>query len=185
MTAIRGLESCIQLPKARERESQGEVMDRPIVGSIEQEFRRYKRVAEGALAQLTDEEITQPGPGATHSAATITWHIAGNLTSRFTDFLTSDGEKPWRDRESEFQGRIVTRPVLLARWEEGWEVLFQAITPLVDAQMSRTVAIRGAPIPVHEALHRALAHISYHVGQIVCLARARRGDAWQYLSPRS
>jgi len=160
-------------------------MDRPIVGSIELEFRHYKQVAEGALAQLTDEEIIQPGPGDTHSAATIAWHIVGNLTSRFTDFLTSDGEKPWRDRESEFQIRNVTRPVLLARWEEGWQVLFQAITPLGDAKLSRTVAIRGAPIPVHEALHRALAHISYHVGQIVYLARTHRGDAWQCLSPRT
>ena len=137
------------MPKTRRRESEREVMDRPILGSIELEFRRYKEIAEGALAQLTDEEIIQPGPGATHSAATIAWHIAGNLTSRFTDFLTSDGEKSWRDRESEFQMRNVTRPVLLARWDEGWQTLFQAITPIEDVEMTRTVVIRGASPPVH------------------------------------
>jgi len=157
-------------------------MDRSIVGSVESEFRRYKEVAEGALAQLTDEEIIQPGPGGTHSAATIAWHIAGNLTSRFTDFLSSDGEKPWRDRESEFHPRSVTRTALMERWGEGWQTLFQAVTPLADAELAQTVTVRGADIPVHEALHRALAHISYHVGQIVYLARGYRGDAWHYLS---
>jgi uncharacterized damage-inducible protein DinB len=158
-------------------------MDRPVTGSVESEFRRYKQIAEGALAQLTDEEILEPGPGGIHSAATIVWHIAGNLTSRFTDFLTSDGEKPWRDRESEFQAREVPRSILLSRWEEGWQALFQAIKPLADAELERTVAIRGVALPVHEALHRALAHISYHVGQIVHIARGYRGDSWIFLSP--
>src|SRR5207249_5421351 len=131
-----------------------------VIQSIAGEYRRYKALAEGALAQLSDGEICTPAPGAGNSIATICWHISGNLRSRFTDFLTSDGEKPWRNREEEFQARSVTKAELLAHWEEGWSSLFMALGALDDADLGRTVTIRGQALGVDEALHRSLAHTS-------------------------
>ncbi len=153
---------------------------RKIVGSVEGEYRRYKQLGEGSFAQLTDAQLSQSIGG--NSVATIVWHISGNLASRFTDFLESDGEKPWRDRETEFLSRDVSGPDLLEKWEKGWTALFRSLSELQDGQLERTVAIRGVPLAVHEALHRSLAHTSYHVGQIVFLAKALRGADWKYLS---
>lgn len=155
---------------------------RDIVGSIEAEYRRYKALAEGAMRQLSDGDLCEVGPGVGNSVAVLVWHISGNLTSRFTDFLTSDGEKPWRDRESEFAPRTVPRSDLLAKWEQGWGVLFDALEPLTDDDLPRRVSIRGQALSVVEALHRSLAHVSYHVGQVVYIARARRRESWQFLS---
>src|SRR6058998_1571991 len=156
---------------------------REIISSMEGEWRRYKRLGEGAFRQLRDDELGKAGPGGGNSVATIVWHIAGNLDSRFTDFLTSDGEKPWRDRDSEFQTRPdVTRQELLQIWNEGWETLFAALEPLNDEDLARTVTIRGEKLLVHEALHRLLAHTSYHVGQIVYLAKSFRGSDWKWLT---
>ena len=153
-----------------------------IVQSVRAEFLRYKTLAEGALSQLSAAELVSAGSDAANAPAVICWHIAGNLRSRFTDFLTSDGEKPWRHREEEFARRAVTMPELLAHWERGWSVLFQALDGLRDEQLSERITIRGQPFQVHEALHRALAHISYHVGQLVYVGRSVRGSAWRFLS---
>lgn len=150
--------------------------------SITNEFRRYKTLGDKAIAQLRDEELGAAGPGANSSVATIAWHIAGNLASRFTDFLTTDGEKPWRDRDREFLERHVPRADLVAYWERGWSILFDTLASLDDAHLTHAVTVRGQPLLVHEALHRALAHASYHVGQIVYLAKSARGDDWQSLS---
>ena len=156
---------------------------RDIVSSIEGEWRRYKALGEGALRQLQDDEFGKVGPGNGNSIAVIVWHISGNLKSRFTDFLTADGEKPWRDRDAEFQPRSnVTRDGLLERWSDGWKTLFAALGPLTDEDLSRMVTIRGETFRVHEALHRLLAHTSYHVGQIVYLAKSFRADEWNSLS---
>ena len=125
---------------------------------------------------------TQAGPSNGNSLAVICWHISGNLESRFTDFLTSDGEKPWRDREQEFAARSVSRAELKAKWERGWGVLGSALAGLADADLSKTVTIRGQALAVHEALYRALAHISYHVGQVVFLAKHFAGSNWTSLS---
>ncbi len=154
---------------------------RALVASIEAEYRRYKTLGESAVKQLADPQLVD-ATGPSNSIATIIWHLAGNLKSRFTDFLTSDGEKPWRDRDSEFLARHVTRAELMAQWDDGWRVLFAALTPLTDVDLERTVTIRGQPHTVAEALHRSLAHASYHVGQIVYVAKALRGADWQYLS---
>jgi hypothetical protein len=154
----------------------------PIIASIHAEYTRYKTLAEAALAQLSDDELIAPGSGDGNSIAVICRHIAGNLRSRFTDFLTSDGEKPWRRRDEEFEAREVTRVELLAHWERGWTALFDALNELKDADLARTVTIRSQPLLVHEALHRSLAHASYHVGQIVYAARAWRGEQWRFLS---
>ncbi len=155
---------------------------RQLIDSIRSEYGRYKQLAEDAMAQLEEESLAAPGPNDGNSIATICWHMSGNLASRFTDFLTSDGEKPWRRREEEFYARHVTRAELLAKWAQGWDVLFHALADLNDADLGRTVTIRQQPLRVHEALHRSLAHTSYHVGQIVYLAKAMRGKDWRYLS---
>ena len=154
---------------------------RDLIASIEAEYRRYKTLGEGAMDQLADSQLAQVA-GTGNSIVTIVWHLAGNLKSRFTDFLTADGEKPWRDRDSEFLAREVSRKELQAKWEDGWRVLFAALTDLSDVDLGRTVTIRGEPHTVAQALHRSLAHASYHVGQIVYEAKALRGADWRYLS---
>ncbi|HSP16665.1 MAG TPA: DUF1572 family protein [Thermoanaerobaculia bacterium] len=154
---------------------------RQIVESIEGEFRRYKGLAEGAISQLSESQL-QSRTGESNSVAIIMWHVGGNLKSRFTDFLTSDGEKTWRDRESEFAERRVPRQELLAKWEEGWQALFSALAPLSDEQREQQVTIRGVPHSILEALHRSLSHVSYHVGQIVFIAHSLRGAEWRYLT---
>jgi hypothetical protein len=112
----------------------------------------------------------------------ICWHLSGNLQSRFTDFLSTDGEKPWRQREEEFRARTVTRAELNAKWSQGWNALLDTLETLRDDQLSATVTIRGQPLLVHEALLRSLAHLSYHVGQIVYIAKSLRGGEWKFLS---
>jgi hypothetical protein len=156
-------------------------VSRHTISAIEDEFRRYKSVGEGALEQLQGDELLA-APEAGNSVATLVWHISGNLESRFTDFLTTDGEKTWRDRDGELGPRTASVEEVRAKWERGWDVLFRAIGPLGDVDLARTVSIRGVPLCVDEALARALAHICYHVGQIVYAARAFRGGAWRYLS---
>jgi uncharacterized damage-inducible protein DinB len=153
-----------------------------IVESIRAEYLRYKGLAEAAIAQLSEAELSAQGPNGGNSIAVICWHISGNLRSRFTDFLTSDGEKPWRKREEEFQARTVTRSELDSKWDQGWDVLLATLATLTDEQLQLTVTIRGQSLHVHEALHRSLAHLSYHVGQIVYVAKSFRGKNWTYLS---
>ncbi len=158
-----------------------------LIKSIEAEYCRYKAVAEAALAQVPEASLSQAGSagsaeGEGNSLAILCWHLSGNLRSRFTDFLASDGEKPWRQRDEEFAVRTVSRAELLARWQQGWDVLLATLGQLTDADLTKTVLIRGQPLAVHEALHRSLAHASYHVGQIVSLAHAMCGADWRYLS---
>jgi hypothetical protein len=153
-----------------------------IVASVQAEFLRYKALAEAALSQLNEDELLLTGSGGGNSIAILCWHVGGNLRSRFTDFLTTDGEKPWRKRDEEFLARAVSRADLLAQWERGWTALLDTLSGLTDADLSRTVAIRGQSLRVIEALHRALAHVSYHVGQIVYMARGLRGPSWRFLS---
>jgi len=152
-----------------------------IIESIRGEYIRYKSLAEGAIAQLEDEELAAR-PDGRNSIVVICWHVSGNLQSRFTDFLTSDGEKPWRHREEEFQNRTATRSELLAKWDEGWKVLLDALKQLTDDQLHATITIRGQVWEVHEALQRSLAHTAYHAGQIVYIAKSLRGTNWQFLS---
>jgi hypothetical protein len=155
---------------------------RQVVSSIESEYRRYKLLAEAAIHQLDDDELGEGGGDTLNSIATLVWHVSGNLKSRFTDFLTADGEKPWRNRDEEFRPRHVRKAELLNRWEEGWGVLFHALHDLTDSDLARSVTIRSYPLSAAEALHRSLAHISYHVGQIVFIAKATRGKDWENLS---
>ena len=156
-------------------------MPRDVLTSIESEYRRSKALGERAMEQLETEQLcTSSAHGA--SVATLVWHIAGNLKSRFTDFLTSDGEKPWRNRESEFEERLATLEELMAKWEDGWSALFEALAGLGDEDLSRQVTIREEPRSVIAALHRSLAHTSSHVGQIIYVAKMLKGEEWTYLS---
>jgi uncharacterized damage-inducible protein DinB len=153
-----------------------------LIKSIDAEYRRYKALAERALEQVSDEQLSLPSPSDDLSLAVICWHVSGNLRSRFTDFLSADGEKPWRHRDEEFEGRTVSRQELMAKWEQGWAVLLETLNGLTDEQLNDAVTIRSQSLHVHEALHRSLAHTSYHVGQIVFLAKALRGAGWTSLT---
>jgi hypothetical protein len=153
-----------------------------IVESIKAEYLRYKTLAEAAIRQLDDRQLAVHTSDNSNSIATICWHVAGNLKSRFTDFLTSDGEKSWRHREEEFAVRAVTKAELLAKWDDGWSALLGALKELGDEQLHGTVTIRAQHLAVHEALQRSLAHVAYHVGQVVYIAKSLRGAEWTYLS---
>ena len=155
---------------------------RTFMESIEEVYRRYRSTAEAAMDQLSDEELIAVPAGAASSVATIAWHVGGNLRSRFTDFLTADGEKPWRDRESEFLARTPSRAELLESWNSGWDVLQESLAGVADSNLADTVTIRGEELSVIQALHRSLAHTAYHVGQIVHRAKELRGKEWEYLS---
>ena len=153
-----------------------------VIASIEAEYRRYKALADAAISQVGDEELPELGPGGSNSIEILVRHLSGNLRSRFTDFRTSDGEKPWRNRDDEFETASLSRPQLLDGWDEGWRVLFEAVGGLTEADLSATVTVRNQPMRIDEALHRSLAHAAYHVGQIVYVAKAMRSEAWKCLS---
>jgi len=147
------------------------------------EFKRTKGLADGALAQITTEQFFATPNREDNSIAVIVKHVGGNLLSRWTDFLTSDGEKPGRNRDTEFE--ILsgdTQQSLLQQWESGWAALFSALEPLKDADLEKTVTIRGEPLTVLQAITRQLTHYSYHVGQIVYIAKHHAGASWRTLS---
>jgi len=149
-------------------------------------LRYYKGLADRAVAQVADEDLFTPLDGEANSIAVTMKHIAGNMRSRWTDFLTTDGEKPDRNRDSEFVDPPATRAALLEMWEDAWRLLFAALEPLSDADLARTVTIRTEPHSVMQAIHRQLAHYAYHVGQIVLLSKHFAGDRWQSLTvPRN
>jgi uncharacterized damage-inducible protein DinB len=153
-----------------------------LVADFRSDYARYRELAEKALAQMPDDELNRvPAPDA-NSAAMVVRHMSGNLVSRFTDFLTDDGEKPYRDRDAEFDERDYTRAEVNSLWAKGFAVLDDALVPLTDADLERTVTIRQQPLTVHAALSRSLAHLAYHVGQIVLLARISAAAPWHSLS---
>jgi len=146
-------------------------------------FRQHKQLGDGALAQCSDADLVWCPADDANSIATIVRHMRGNMLSRWTDFLTSDGEKPWRHRDTEFEDvSTATTADILAWWEEGWACLFAALEPLREDDLARTITIRNEPHTVLDAIHRQLAHYAYHTGQIVLLARIRRGAEWTTLS---
>lgn len=146
----------------------------------------YKLLADRAMAQVTDEQLFLALDPEANSIAIIVKHMSGNMRSRWTDFLTTDGEKPDRNRDSEFAQPAATRQELLDHWESGWAILFGALQPLSDADLGRTITIRGEAHSVMQAINRQLAHYPHHVGQIVLLAKHYACDRWQSLSvPRN
>jgi len=149
-------------------------------------FRYYKKLAEGAMVQVTDEQLFTPLDEEANSIAVIVKHLAGNMRSRWTGFLTSDGEKPDRNRDSEFVDPPGTREALMQLWDHGWHCVFSAIEPLSDADLTRTVTIRGEPHSVMQAINRQIAHYANHVGQIVMLAKHLQHANWKPLTiPRN
>jgi hypothetical protein len=145
-------------------------------------FHYHKKLAERAMAQCPDDALFTSLDAESNSIAIIVKHMSGNMRSRWTDFLTSDGEKPDRNRDTEFEAPPATRTELLEMWERGWKLLFDALEPLSDADLASTITIRTEPHSVTQAINRQVAHYSYHVGQIVYLARHFAGDKWQTLT---
>ncbi|HTJ22656.1 MAG TPA: DUF1572 family protein [Gemmatimonadaceae bacterium] len=146
------------------------------------EYLRHMLSAEKAIAQVTDDGLNRVVAPDGNSIAMIMRHVGGNLTSRFTDFLTSDGEKPWRHRDGEFADGPFTRADAEQAWRSGWSVMERELARLTDADLTRQVTIRGETRTVHEALCRSLAHVASHAGQIILLARIVAPGEWKWIS---
>ncbi|MDA7980823.1 MAG: DUF1572 domain-containing protein [Pirellulales bacterium] len=159
-----------------------EALGSNVLKSAMAEMRRYKSLADRALAQTSNENLHKPQDVHTNSLVVIMKHIAGNLRSRWTDFLTTDGEKPWRDRDSEFVDNFTSREQLFDFWEQGWQVAMQALQSLMPADLTKEISIRGERHSVPLAIARSVAHTAYHVGQIVHIARHYAGDDWETLT---
>jgi hypothetical protein len=157
-----------------------------LIDDFRSQYVNYRQLAEKALAQMPDSALDRVLSPEGNSAAMIVRHMSGNLVSRFTNFLTEDGEKPNRERDREFDERPYSRAEMNALWAKGFAVLDDALAPLGDDDLRRTVTIRQEPMTVHAALTRSLAHLAYHVGQIVLLARIEAASPWESLSiPRN
>jgi hypothetical protein len=146
------------------------------------EYQRYRLLGEKAIEQASDGALNHVPVGDGNSIAMIVRHVSGNLASRFTDFLTSDGEKPTRDRDSEFADGFWSRDEVLGAWASGFGVVERQLAALTDADLQRTVTIRGTPLTVHDALCRSIAHTAMHTGQVVLLAKIEAGERWQSLT---
>ena len=146
-------------------------------------FRKHKELADKAVRQIEDEDFFKKPGEHSNSIAIVIKHVAGNLSSRWTDFLTTDGDKAWRDRDAEFIiGADDTRERLLAAWEAGWSALFQTLNNLQEADLLKKVTIRREEHTVFQAIHRSLTHTSYHVGQIVYLSRLMAKEGWEWIT---
>lgn len=154
--------------------------------SADRQFRMYKKLGEEAIQQITDEQLFIMPNEESNSVAIIVKHLWGNMLSRWTDFLTTDGEKPWRQRDAEFENDINTREALMQKWEEGWQCLFNALDSITDNDLERIIHIRNEGHTILEAINRQIAHYSYHVGQIVYIAKMYKNNGWSSLSiPRN
>jgi len=145
-------------------------------------FRQYKKLTDAAIAQVSDNDLYCTLDPEMNSIAILIKHVAGNMISRWTNFLTSDGEKPTRNRDSEFEDPPATRTGLLALWGRGWSCLFDALEPLTDADLARIITIRGEAHSVMQAINRQVAHYSYHCGQIILLAKHFQSSNWKCLT---
>jgi len=152
------------------------------LASVKKLFQYYKSVGDKAIAQVSEDQLHWQYNPETNSIAIIIKHIAGNSISRWTDFLASDGEKPWRDRDDEFEDSQLSHDELIALWEKGWQCLFDAIDPLIADDLLRIIYIRNEGHTVMEAINRQLAHIPYHIGQIVHIAKMVAGTEWKSLT---
>jgi hypothetical protein len=152
------------------------------LSSIKKQFHYYKSVGDKAIERVNEEQLHWSYNGDSNSIAIIIKHIAGNSISRWTDFLTSDGEKSSRNRDNEFEDTAESKEELFALWNKGWDCLFNAIAPLKPGDLLRTIYIRNEAHTVMEAINRQFAHIPYHIGQIVYIAKMVSGDTWQSLT---
>ena len=145
-------------------------------------FAYYKKLGDDAMAQIDDEKLFFQVNEDANSIAIIVQHLAGNMLSRWTDFLTTDGEKEWRNRDAEFEKNITNKQDLLAYWNSGWQCLFKSLEPLTSSDLDKIIYIRNEGHTVLEAINRQLAHYPYHVGQLVFLAKLLAADKWKSLS---
>ena len=152
-----------------------------LISTIKQ-FQYYKLLGDRTFAQLDEDQLLWQPAADSNSIAIIVNHLCGNMLSRWTDFLNSDGEKEWRQRDQEFEQIITNKAQMMAAWEQGWSCLFNSLEPLSEDQLDETVYIRNQGCRVWEAINRQLAHYSYHVGQIVFLGKLLKGDNWESLS---
>ncbi|MEL6592651.1 MAG: DUF1572 family protein [Bacteroidota bacterium] len=157
-------------------------MNQSYLESIRKQFQYYQSLGDRSFAQLSDEQLFWQYNEASNSIAVMVKHLWGNMLSRWTDFLTSDGEKEWRDRDGEFEATIQNREELLNKWQEGWDCVFQALDSIQPEHYEQLVYIRNMGHSIPEAINRQLAHYAYHIGQIVYLARMLKGAEWQSLS---
>lgn len=157
-------------------------MSSPILDVVRDELQKIKKLADKAVAQLSDEQLHVKIDAEANSVAILMRHMAGNMRSRWVDFLTSDGEKPDRHRDREFEDLRPARAALLDEWEHGWQCVFDALAPLTDADLQRTVLIRAEPHTVYQAISRQISHYAGHAYQIVLLAKHLRGPQWKTLS---
>lgn len=157
-------------------------MERDYLLSIRKQFEYYQSLGEKTIAQLTDEQLFWQFNEESNSVATIVKHLSGNMLSRWTDFLTSDGEKDWRDREAEFDNDIKSREDMLKFWQEGWDCLFNALDSLTATDLNKIIYIRNQGHSVTEAINRQLAHYPYHIGQIVFIGKMLCDSNWKSLS---
>ncbi|MFI5195347.1 MAG: DinB family protein [Chitinophagales bacterium] len=158
------------------------MMQGTYLDSAKKQFAQYKALGEKSMAQIPEEKLFWQINEQSNSVSTIVKHLWGNMRSRFTDFLTSDGEKSWRNRESEFENDLNSRDLLMARWNEGWDCLLATLDELQEKDLLSIVSIRNEKHTVTEALNRQLTHYAYHVGQIVFLAKVISGQNWKSLS---
>lgn len=156
-------------------------MDNTFLESVKKQFRQYKALGEKAMDQTPDAKLSWQYNEESNSMVTIVKHLWGNMLSRWTDFLTSDGEKPWRKRDEEFENESISREALLTKWEQGWTCLFDALEKLEPGDLQKIVYIRSESLTVQDAIIRQLAHYSYHVGQIVFIAKIS-AESWDTLS---
>lgn len=152
------------------------------LNSAKRQFLMYKGLGEKAMAQLDDNRIFWQPNEESNSIATIVKHMWGNMLSRWTDFLTTDGEKPTRQRDAEFERDDADRKTVMLRWEEGWQCLFNALDSITDDDLERIIYIRNEGHTILEAINRQIAHYSYHVGQIVFIAKSLKDNEWSTLS---
>ena len=157
-------------------------MNNDYLTSCKKQFEQCKLLGEKTFAQLTDEQLFWKYNEESNSIATIVKHLWGNMLSRWTDFLTTDGEKEWRKRDAEFENNITTREELLQKWEEGWQCLFSALNALTGENLKKKILIRGEEHTVMEAINRQLTHYSYHIGQIVFIGKMVLDEKWKSLS---
>lgn len=152
------------------------------LSSMVKQFQYYKSLGEKAMEQLDEEQLFRQYNEESNSIAVIVHHLSGNMLSRFTDFLTSDGEKPWRNRDAEFTNPFGSKAELMQLWDKGWNCLFAALESLTEEDLERIVYIRNDGHTVVEALNRQLAHYPYHIGQMVYIAKMIKNQDWQTLS---
>lgn len=150
--------------------------------SVLNRFSEYKTLGDKTIAQLGEEQLHFRPNATSNSIAIIIRHMHGNMRSRWTAFLTEDGEKPWRQRDAEFEPNVLPREVLVQHWNEGWAVLFDALSTLTEHDLLKKITIRSQPLTVVDAINRQLAHYSSHVGQIMFIGKWLQGEAWQALS---